>query len=79
VTSSLSAAERRIDEHLYRLSYEVLATETGVSIRTARRVIRDLERRGFITRIGRGGWRVNIETLEAAPKIPRTCECCRER
>jgi DNA-binding GntR family transcriptional regulator len=58
------------------MSYAVLAAETGVSVRTARKTIRELERRGLITPVGRGGWRVCIDALEGAPKIPRACECC---
>lgn len=53
----------------YGEAVRVLSKQTDMSERTARKAIRDLEARGIITLLGNGGFQINLEVLEAMPRI----------
>ena len=53
----------------YGEAVRVLAKQTDMSERTARKAIRELESKGIITLLGNGGFQINIKVLEAMPRI----------
>ena len=47
----------------------LLAKQTDMSERAARRAVRELEAKGVVTLLGSGGFQINIDVLDAMPRV----------